>query len=280
MLSKKELTSIFDNVSKERAIKITKTRLGHSSITYKIVSEDNNIYYFKQGKNNYKLQSELTKLLKNNGINTPEILFFDNEWIIEKGVKGTRLNVENKGLTKNVLFKFGETLSKLHSLKTDDYGELININKGEYKKYIGYYDKIVNLIHDKYKKEIITYINKDHVTYLNHGDICPNHIYVDDNNNFLALIDWDDVVSAPIEFDLSELMLNINNNEEYWKSFMDGYSISGKYIDSNNKDLLLAELLQATEGLYYHLIETKDDQDIDRTKRDKIEMIEKLIDNL
>ncbi len=279
MLNKKELTSIFENIAKKKALKVTRTRLGHSSVTYKINTDDKNTYYFKQGKNNYKLQYEISELLRSKGITTPEILSFDNEWIIEKGIIGNRLDIRSKGLSKHILFQFGKTLSKLHSIKTVGYGELASIEVGVHKRYTEYYSKIINLIHDKYKKEIVEYINKDHATYLNHGDICPNHIYVNSQGEYVAIIDWDDVVSAPIEFDLSELMLNINNSEECWNSFMDGYSITGQYIHSHNRDLLLAELLQATEGLYYQLIETKDDNDIDRTKRTKIKMIEKMIDN-
>lgn len=273
MLFKKDVISIFEQKTNLKVHLANRTRLGKSSITYKITTNDDEVFYFKQGKNNYQIQFDLHFKLNNIGINTPEIIRFDREWMIQKEIKGNRLDLNNKKLSESVLTQFGKALSKVHSIKTKNYGELVNVSTGEYQRYSEYYERMRKFIPEKYVKALDFYINKKHSTCLNHGDIFPNHIFVDTKGNYKSLIDWDDAISAPNHFDLSELLKNIGNNENLWNCFMRGYSEQGEYISCYNKDILTAELLQTIESYYWHINDDIDNKTMKSIKKKRIEEI-------
>jgi hypothetical protein len=278
MLIKKEIIALVEQKLDKKVKDFTKTTTGVSSDTYKISIENAEDFYFKQGNSNYKIQVQLKKQLDSLGVKTPQIIAHDHLWVIEKAVNGVKLDIDNRDLTNRILRTFGERLALVHKIKTTQYGPLVTPNKGKYKTYAKYFERLQYLIHRKYSKMLNAFINNQHDTCLNHGDVSQGHIYIDSNGDFASLIDWDDVVSAPREFDLSELLVNLEYDKEYWNSFMEGYAKHFDYIDINNKDLLLSALLQNYESYYWYLAVGKNNPEKLERDKQRIEELEFKID--
>lgn len=259
ILNKSEISNIFEKKIKKQVVKIELAKGGHSSLTYKLTDNYNQKFYFKQGNNNYRLQYDLSKILKKMKVFVPEILAFSDSWIIQRGTDGQVLSTNSVVAKKIALKSLGVQLSTIHSIKTIGYGPLKDLGSGIFEKYFDYYKNVIKIIPSKYHSLILNYLNKQHSNCLNHGDVSPYHVYTNSRGKYLSLIDWDDVVSAPAEFDLSELCLNLNNNKLYWDLFLEGYSKKYDVTNYQIENLLIPELLQAYESYNWYIIEKKDE---------------------
>ena len=255
-LNTEGISNAFTRLTKQQIFKIIRTRTGISSIVHKIELKNGLIYYFKQGSNNYELQKLLCDTLKTVDVPTPKIIYADNSFLIEEGVIGNKMNIKDRANIKKVLTEFGIVLAKVHNIKTRNYGPLKNMSSGIYKNYFKNFEKILYLIPKKYHGLIVNYLHQKHSTCLNHGDVAPDHIYTD-GYNFKYLIDWDDILSAPKEFDLSELFINLNFDKDYWQIFISSYLRIAEDKTIDTKKILIASLLQVYENYYWY---TKDNR--------------------
>lgn len=280
MLNIDEIVEPFKKTVKQKIVRVKRTQSGHSSIVFEITTEDEKKYYFKQGNNNYSLQYELHLKLQKMDVFVPKIISYNDRWIIEEGVSGQRLDLTNTGLATSTLEKLGSQISLIHQLKTNNYGPLISLYSGKYKDYSDYYRDVIQLIPNKYINLVSNYLNNDHKTVLNHGDLCSDHTYVDQNNNLVYIIDWDDILSAPKEFDLSELLLNLKRNKKYWDSFMKGYCKNNEYIEIYNKNILVAQLLQVYESYLWYKRDSVSNKNYIIEELNRIKEIENIIDDV
>ncbi len=276
MISKEEAIRILKKYNSSKVRSISRVREGVSSIVYRIIISNDEIYYFKQGDVNYKIQYLINEKLNKLGIKTPIIVDYSKTWFLIRGVKGHVVNLQNN---KNwdFLRKLGQQVSILHNYKTSGFGPMVSLTEGKFDSYTNYYKKIEKTISPNYIDLIHKYLKKDHNTNLNHGDLFPSHTYMNLKGEYLALIDWDDVVSAPNKYDLSEFLLHIHNDQKIWNLFMEGYSENSMFIKHDDKDLLTEELMQAYDSYQWETLNTIKDEVKLARKKTRIEKVEKIL---
>lgn len=275
--SDQQIIATFNKYLDKRVAAIKQPDSGQSSFAREVVCADGSVFYFKQGFGNYELQYKLYPFLKAEGVLLPKITAYSKSWIIQEALPGIKLDYNNRTLTNKILMFFGCQLGLIHQNKTEFYGNLKEINKGCFKNYHEFYKKTLSLIPKKYRPIVNEYINKRHDTRLNHGDVFTSHMYIKEEK-YIGIIDWDDIVSAPREYDLSELMNGLDWDIEYWESLMKGYTKYFDYIDINKKDLIIAGLLQVYDSYRWYIEDKKQKPDQLMWQLKKIKYLEDKID--
>ena len=137
----------------------------------------------------------------------PRLIYINEKFLIESFIEGELLK-ENCSI--NCFIELGNYINKIHSIKMNGFGEIID-EKGQYDKeydYLFSWLDIYNLNNKMFKNYNIKKIfdeNKGLLqsknSYFLHGDITYNNIIVY-NNKINGIIDFADSICGSIEYDL------------------------------------------------------------------------------
>jgi hypothetical protein len=251
-LSAIEIKNIFENNLKKSVADIKMQHGGYSSRTHKIVTTGGEYYYFKENKNNHKLEVDLTYELQKFGIPLPEIVQVDENWMLMVGLDGVPLKfVPDVEIRKSVLKQAGKCLAKMNAQKITGYGPLVGIYKAKEQSYYDFYKDILRKIDVDKQWPFIEYVRGVKEAHLCHGDMALTHIFVDSKGKFQAFLDIDDVLGAPHYYDLAEFDIGNYRDTVLWTALMSGYSEVLPEISHLDRNLLLEEYLITVDSYYF-----------------------------
>jgi len=235
---------------------IQNTTTGVSSLTHKIESKTGT-YYFKQNSRNLILIRKIQNYLEGIGVPTSQIIASNEHWMLLKEIVGKKLSKQYNSVNEiddATLERIGVILGTINSIKTTGFGPLNSQWKGEDASYHAFSQDILLSISEKYRGELTEYVNsiraKD--TFLNHGDICLGHLFLDSDTKKLTVLDFDDVLSAPHYYDLAEFSAGSNFTHSKWESLMLGYTQKSTYIGLHDRRLLLEMVLILVDSIQWY----------------------------
>jgi len=252
--TEQEIKTLVEKALQEKIVSFTLQTGGWSSTTHKVVGESGDIYYFKENSNNHLIQTELTQKLTALGIPLPEIVAIDNDWMLTKSINGVPLKqIKDRSVLLKILPAAGKYAALINSIHIDGYGPLSSINKGTFKSYSEFYKPLLQYIPENHLSLVNSYLNQVNQSFLCHGDMALTHIFVNNNNEFEAIIDIDDVLGAPNYYDLAEFDAGNNRDEQIWNAFTSGYSQVSNAPLHNNQSLLLEEYLITLDSILWRI---------------------------
>ena len=182
-----------------------KTKGGVSSFVLEFETTGGDKYYFKQGNKNYILQKELSQKLFEQGLVQPSIVLATDQYMLEKGVVGESVaDIADRSRRLVVVEKFGEYLAKIHDNKIVGWGELVSINVARCGSYLEYYEYLLPKVDEGLLPIVKRVLENTNESCLNHADTCYVHTYVDREENFWGLMDFDEVLGAPCLYEVGE----------------------------------------------------------------------------
>ncbi|MBT4071576.1 MAG: aminoglycoside phosphotransferase family protein [Candidatus Magasanikbacteria bacterium] len=163
----------------------------------------------------------------------PEVLYVDENILIESFLEGRSLeDIKKTGEASDSFWKdFGRAVSKIHTVKTEEYGEITEKGKGEFESWEEFLEgflsasytikalKKTELLNEEEIKNILhfiiekSFLGEENETYLLHFDLTEGNVLLKDDE-FASIIDFGDLSSGAKEFDLGKLYL-----EEKGKNF-------------------------------------------------------------
>ncbi|MDO8507356.1 MAG: aminoglycoside phosphotransferase family protein [bacterium] len=239
------------------------------------------------------------------GVPAPEVLLIKHvqngeellSFSVLRKITGVTLDtiVDSKGWSseqvKDYAVQAGEILAKMHSIKTDGFGDIDDTGKGKYKKYEDIFLKEVN------NKEGYMQLAKDvsldpkliekaldilashrdiygevKVPHLTHGDFAPKHIMVNDGK-VVGILDFGLVAGNSPVYDFVRW--------DFWfgesfpiDSVKEGYTNKDIFNDKSIQKLtsLMMVYLGLTNIYWYHM--TSYDEGVDRIKNKLISELE------
>ena len=249
-----------------------KTKGGVSSFVLEFETTGGDKYYFKQGNKNYILQKELSQKLFEQGLVQPSIVLATDPDMLEKGVVGESVaDIADRSRRLVVVEKFGEYLAKIHDNKIVGWGELVSINEARCGSYLEYYEYLLPKVDEGLLPIVKRVLENTKESCLNHADTCYVHTYVDREENFWGLIDFDDVLGAPNLYDLAEFHGGLDGDEEMWNRFMSGYAKTGVFVDTNSVEFLVNEYLVFLDSAVWYAKSGKPELEKNR-QRDLLRM--------
>ena len=183
----------------------------------------------------------------------------------------------------NILHELGKYARTIHSIQTNNYGEVFDWSKNRLSKN----NKWKNYLHEEWKvpqrinmleksgllktekirklKAAIKKIEKwNFPPSLNHGDLRLKNVIVNDKGKILAIIDWDNCIShiAPYwDFSIALHDLSIDGKQQ----FLDGYGITAKEYTKMDYGIKVFNILNYTETIE-ELIKKKDKNQLELYK--------------
>jgi hypothetical protein len=278
-LSDTECLRIASEIIDSKVISKGKTKEGVSSYVLEIESQNGQIYFFKQGNNNYLLQQELEIVLKKQGLSTPEIIYATPNYMIVKGVMGeAETEVVDRKTKIDIAEKFGEYLSILHKNKTTGWGPLVDINTGKFSSFYDFYLPLLSDVDPNILDIVKNVLVNTNNSCLNHGDTGATHIFTNREESFWGLIDYDDILSAPNLYDLAEFHNSLDGDTEIWDKAMQGYSKNAEPVNTNSHEFLVNEYLICLDSVNWYMKENRPElqKDLERDARKVKLLIEKI----
>ena len=245
--------------------KIEEIDEGVSTNVFKLVNVEP--YYLKILSNNHSLPPILlaNKLLLQNDINVPEIVYFkeDNrDFYIEKEIKGESVKNDptlSKEQIEKIIIEAGKDLAKMNSISVEGVGWIEGVKDNKlYSHEKDYNDYIlkniksmlndlsnINVLSNNQIEEIERHIlnhqillDTENTSYLAHGDFCVEHIY-HLNGNYSGIIDFGDIRGTSRYHDLAHFY---TYNRKYLESLIKGYNSIHK-LPSDYMDRIMVEAL-------------------------------------
>ncbi|MHA1531997.1 MAG: aminoglycoside phosphotransferase family protein [Candidatus Heimdallarchaeota archaeon] len=209
-----------------------------------VIETDKQKVVLKHPKNNNKVrnirETVACKLLAKKGIIVPQILYVDDEILIETFLDGTL--VEQIDFTKvpryDLFFKVGEALKKIHSIRTTNFGMITDESLvGEFSSQIEYLEsssgeELRNLEETPFysRKDVnqaMEYfesnksILKSSSSVLLHADCCDsNLIYTPEGE--ISLIDFGDLSTGNPMYDITKVYID-HIGDGGFQACIDGY---------------------------------------------------------
>ncbi len=209
-----------------------------------VIETDKQKVVLKHPKNNNKVrnvrETVACKLLAKKGIIVPQILYVDDEILIETFLEGTL--VEQIDFTKvpryDLYFKAGEALKKIHSIRTTNFGMITDESLvGEFSSQIEYLEsssgeELRNLEETPFysRKDVnqaMEYfesnksILKNSSSVLLHADCCDsNLIYTPEGE--IGLIDFGDLSTGNPMYDITKVYID-HIGDGGFQACIDGY---------------------------------------------------------
>ncbi|MGC9779531.1 MAG: aminoglycoside phosphotransferase family protein [Candidatus Heimdallarchaeota archaeon] len=210
-----------------------------------IIETDKQKIVLKHPKNNSKVRNThaiACKLLAKKGIIVPQILYIDDQILIETFLDGTY--VEQIDFSKvpryELYFKIGEVFKKIHSIKTTNFGLITDETLvGEFPTQIEYLqsglsDELLNLektqiYSRKDVEQVLQYFEsnksvvKNSPSVLLHADYCDsNLVYTPDGK--IGVIDFADLSVGNPMFDVTKVYTE-HIGDGAFQAFIDGYGV-------------------------------------------------------
>lgn len=198
------------------------------------------------------------------------------------------VKIDSTLVNKNYELQLKSILDNFHSIKQDYVDFSINGYK-DWKEY--YFSEISSKIIDIYKQKLITgdvkkillekleesskrYI--DFQTTLIHADVTPLNVCINEKNNSLYLIDYDDFKIGDPLMDISRI-INCKNMSKVFHLLVDKY-----YYPYENDINHLFYTLRVNISWYNHIIEKKQEDiyDLDKAREDIFYVIESIINHV
>lgn len=245
----KKLKKAAQEILKIEVNKVERIRQGEVNYVYKIKTRNKNflarVPRYKNWPNIEKLQFVFKKLSEKN-IPHPRIVFLDTsstyfefgliifEWI--NGKNGKTLISEGKLSQKKAVREIAKTLSKVHKIKINGFGEFDKNGKGNYKNWE---EQVLSFTEDdlykravkegKYKnslnkkgldtiKNILSDFNYKPEPALVHKDPTPENVIF--RNEKVTFVDWDNASGSTWIEDLA------------WITFWEGKKVKGWFIEA------------------------------------------------
>lgn len=259
-----KIKEMIERFLKKDIIKIEKVKYGGANLVYNIITSDKKEYILKlyMMKRNFCIINELNNYLKENGIKTLKII---KNWKINNVYY--YLYERNIGIHKlNFNKKMINSILEVIRLEYENKNIHINIKDSIIEKFLIYKDYFLSKDVNRIPKNIIENINK--ITKkidlniidlcLIHGDLSITNILWDQNND-MSIIDFDESIYAPIEYELSSFIIKIcffNSifNKDLAKIIMKEIKIKFKNIDyykfRNSWILYISKVIY--EKLYFY----------------------------
>lgn len=209
-----------------------------------IIDTDKQKIVFKHPKNNNKVRNirevVACKLLAKKDIIVPEILYYDDQILIETFLNG--ILVEQIDFTKvpryDTYFEIGKVLKKIHSVKTKNYGMIMNESLvGEFPTQIDYLEsssgeELKNLeatpfYSQKDIEQIIEYyenhkkVVKNSPSVLLHADFCDSNLVYTPNGE-IGVIDFGDLSTGNPMYDITKVFID-HIGDGAFQACSDGY---------------------------------------------------------
>lgn len=167
----------------------------------------------------------------------------------------------------------GEILAKLHTVATTGYGRIDNHGCGQYAtvhEMIEHerfqrresYTKVLRE-HGLTSREVNTiftelaaaerYLTQPHLI---HRDYAPKHMFIDDNDHIIGIIDWEDAKSGDAAFDFSTWQFWFNDNSNVPIDWLfEGYKRHTSLGENFEERLRIAQLYLLTGLVNYYVNE-------------------------
>jgi hypothetical protein len=268
---------IIDGVVEEATGSKTKKKeriiAGEINEIYNIVleNEENVIVKITKGGDmaQYEREDWAFKACKNiGGIPIPELLFVKNvvgesqtlslcvqRKLLGSTLKGGKIDFGkyNKNRQKRIIYKAGEILSKIHTIKTKGFGYLNANGIGSYStysqlmsEYVKDFDKYLSLSTDigmpkkSMQKIFSILIEKEHTApklspILSHNDYTLNHIMVNSKDEITGIIDWGEAEGHSPVNDFAKWSFWVEEIPIEW--LQEGYS-NKRIFDREYEDML------------------------------------------
>lgn len=236
--------------------------------------------------NDYVKEQWAVEQAKEKGVPVAEILEVGNEIIGVPYMLQQKLDGEeaiNHPERLKILFDLGKYAKVIHSIKTNNYGQVFDWSKNRLSKN----NKWKNYLHEEWNvparikllqksgllkneklaklKAAIKKIEKWNLApALNHGDLRLKNVIVNEKGKILAIIDWENCTShiAPY-WDLSIALhdLSIDGKQQ----FLDGYGITARAYSKLDYGIKVFNILNYTNAIE-KLIKKKDKNQLELYK--------------
>ena len=226
-----------------KAKSITENTIGCDQDVW-IIETDKQKVVFKHPKNNTKVRNTreaiACKLLAEKDIIVPKILYVDNQILIETFLEGTLVEqVDFSKVPRNELyFKAGEVLKKIHSIRTTNFGMIMDESlAGEFSSQIEYLEsssgeELRNLEETPFYsrkdvEQVMDYFEsnksvvKNSSSVLLHADYCDSNIIYTPEGG-IAVIDFGDLSTGNPMYDITKVYID-HIGDGAFQACIDGY---------------------------------------------------------
>jgi aminoglycoside phosphotransferase (APT) family kinase protein len=241
-MNKKVIIRLFKDTLESKVLNIIDRSKGED-YEVKIVITDKGKYVLKvphKEKNKILKEVVATHLCKKKGVPVPQVLYYNNNFLIEENIEGKDLDgvKTSKKIFSKIYYDMGKILRKMHSIKGKGFGSVQGTTlNGEYssqKQYIEsfiykeieklertkYYDsKYILKIKQHYEKEAHLLNTKESV--LLHSDMWNDNIMIKDNK-ILGIIDFGDLCVGPPMQEFAVIYAG-NYNTYKFDKILEGY---------------------------------------------------------
>jgi len=169
-----------------------------------------------------------------------------------------------------ITIEAGEILAKLHSVHTTGYGRINEQGLSQYKtvsemiieERIKHREAYTELLTSQgLSKSVIDAVFAEFATaekyltqpHLIHRDYGPKHIFVDDNDHIIGVIDWEDAKSGDAVFDFSTWQFWFNDSGAPIDWLFEGYQRHALLGDNFEERLKIAQLYLLTSLVNYYV---------------------------
>ena len=226
--------------------------IGKYSITYfsKLADNTNIVIKITTKRNSYPTEILVYNEVAKHGVPVPDLIFYTEKLkginlpcLIISQINGSSLPSKNipEEFERAVYGEIGRIFSKIHKVKLDGsfygFGVFFKKTKDSFYNWHSFilsshnYIYSTNFLFKKDKinfkqKEIMlsleeTIVNHRFRTVLNHGDMGPDHIFLN-NYNVIGIIDPGNSFAGPAEYDLAYFAVYVN--ESQFKYVLDDYN--------------------------------------------------------
>lgn len=207
-----------------------------------------------------KIEKSIVDYLHRSIIPAPQILLTDlsrkkvpYDYHVSNYIEGESLYTISPK-SDNYFYQFGQTIGKLHSISTKQFGPFIlssfkkKVLKAKYRTWQKYLllnledhleyclkNKIINSITHQKLQELFKsnkYLSQNILPVLLHGDVA-NHNVLFHKGKITAFIDWEDAISGDPIYDISFYGTGVYKNKRWFNNFLKGYvDVTNIKIDS------------------------------------------------
>lgn len=166
----------------------------------------------------------------------------------------------------------GELLARLHSINTSGYGRINELGKGQFRsvsemmvgeriKHGELYTKLLTEQGLSMSEIDVVFVEfqsaENYLTqpHLIHRDYAPKHMFIDDNDRIVGIIDWEDAKSGDATFDFSTWQFWFSDSGAPIKWLIEGYKRQSSLGDNFEQRFKIAQLYLLTGLVNYYVNE-------------------------
>lgn len=259
-----EIGKMIKRATKHSMISAVQIIAGEANEVYEVSLDNGKIVILRITRGKYASfarENWAINKVKSLGVPVPKMIFLADKYCVMEKIDGEPLErgkIDFFKLSKKDQRKYlnqaGEILAKIHSVKTNGFGELDSSGNGEFKnesKFLETYSK-KNDLSSEILKAIEIIKNFDYPSDINlcHGDYANKHILVKDNE-IVGIIDWGEARSDNFVYDFAYW--------DFWfgediptRWIMEGYSKKNIFDSDFYQTLEFIKILKSLDTLGWY----------------------------